>query len=272
MANGFVLSIQEDQIGNLWFGLREAASRYDGNSFTNLAYKEALPPEFAKTLHCKPGDLWFGARDGAYGYDGRSLIAMPLSRTDDDKNTQPANSPTPYSVYSIFKDKLGNVWFGTEQRGVCRYDGTSFSWIADKGLSSAAVRTIFQDQTGNLWFGNNGGGVFRYDGRTLTNFTNERGLANPDFSRTLKSKPGTLARIWAIVDDPVGNIWFGTIDAGAWRYDGKSLTNFTSHDGLSSDGIWTITRDKRGDLWFGTDHGDILRYDGKSFVSLAMPR
>ncbi len=272
LANGFVISIQEDQAGKLWFGLRGAASRYDGKSFTNIAYKEALHSDLATTFRSKPGDLWFGAPDGAYRHDGQSLVAIPLSQTDGDHKFQPANSPTPYSVYSIFKDKLGNVWFGTEQRGVCCYDGTSFSWLTEKGLNKAAVRSIFQDRTGTLWFGNNGGGVYRYDGTTLSNFTEEHGLGNPDFLTTLKGKPGTLARIWTIGEDQAGNIWFGTIDAGAWRFDGKSLTNFTARDGLGCDGIWTIARNRAGGLWFGTDEGVVLEYNGKSFSRLAGPQ
>ena len=82
----------------------------------------------------------------------------------------------------------------------------------------------------------------------------------------MKGKPGTLARVWTIAEDKTGNLWFGTIDAGAWRYDGKSLTNFTVKDGLGSNAIWTIYKDKAGNLWFGTDGGGVCKYDGKSFI------
>jgi len=269
LANDFVGAIQQDQAGNLWFGVRGAVSRYDGKSFTNFAFKEAIHSDLAKTTRNKLSDLWFGAPDGAFCHDGKSLVAIPLSERDSDHKFQPANSPTPYAVYSIFKDKLGNVWFGTEQRGVCRYDGASFSWWTEKGLSKAAVRSIFQDRTGDLWFGNNGNGVFRFDGTTLSNFTDEHGLGNPAFLTTLKGKPGTLARVWTIGDDQAGNIWFGTIDAGVWRYDGKSLTNFTARDGLGCDAIWTIARGRAEGLWFGTEQGGILKYNGKSFFTLA---
>jgi len=120
-----------------------------------------------------------------------------------------------------------------------------------------------------MWFGNNGGGLYRYDGRSLYNITQDRGLGNTGFLKGLNvtNQPGTLARIWSLAEDSTGNLWIGTIDAGAWRYDGKSLTNFTIKDGLGSNAIWTIYPDKTGNLWFGTEGGGIRKYDGKSFTN-----
>ncbi len=128
---------------------------------------------------------------------------------------------------------------------------------------------MFQDKSGNLWFGNNGGGLYRYDGKSLINFTEEKGLGNSEFIKGLKmtDQPGTLARVWTIAEDKAGNLWFGTIDAGAWRYDGKTLTNFTMKDGLTSNAICTIYKDKTGTLWFGTHTGGVCKFNGKSFIN-----
>jgi ligand-binding sensor domain-containing protein len=66
------------------------------------------------------------------------------------------------------------------------------------------------------------------------------------------------------LEDRKGNIWFGTIGAGVYRYDGKLFTNFTTKDGLVSDRVGCIYEDKAGNVWFGTE-GGASRYDGKSF-------
>ena len=61
-------------------------------------------------------------------------------------------------------------------------------------------------------------------------------------------------------------MWYGTIDEGVWQYNGKTLQNFTTKDGLSSNAIWTIYKDNSDKLWFGTDGAGVCQYDGTSFI------
>jgi ligand-binding sensor domain-containing protein len=65
--------------------------------------------------------------------------------------------------------------------------------------------------------------------------------------------------------DKAGNLWFGTKGEGLYCYDGKSFTNFTEKDGLSSNFIWSVLEDNAGGLWFGTADG-VSYYDGKNFT------
>lgn len=271
LTDNQVRTIQQDNSGNLWLETGNGVCRYDGSTFTPFPERPAIQIDyFGRTFSGTTEGLWFGARDGAFHYDGTSFTFLPLPLDESDKalrRSHPGANRTAYSVYSVLRDKSGNVWFGTEQRGVCRYDGKHFVWRRDKGLN-VAVRTIYQDRTGNIWFGTNGGGAFRYNGKTVTNVTREYGLENPDFPKTGKGKPGTLARVWSIAEDTAGNLWFGTIDAGAWRYDGKSLTNVTVKDGLNGNAVLSILRDTSGTLWFGFDGGGVCSYDGKSFINI----
>ena len=78
-----------------------------------------------------------------------------------------------------FKDKSGNLWFGTDGGGVSKYDGQSFTTFStSQGLANYTVWSITQDKTGNLWFGTQGGGVSKYDGHSFTTFSTSQGLAN----------------------------------------------------------------------------------------------
>lgn len=56
---------------------------------------------------------------------------------------------------------------------------------------------------------------------------------------------------------------FGTIDHGAWRYDGTSLRHFTAADGLTSPNIFAIYTDRRGDLWLAGS--GVFRWNGATF-------
>lgn len=73
--------------------------------------------------------------------------------------------------------------------------------------------------------------------------------------------------IRSIFHDTKGNYWFGTNDAGVYRYDGKSLVQFTVKDGLSNNQVQSIQEDKDGNIWFGTGLFNVSRFDGKSFTT-----
>ena len=270
LSNNQVQSIQEDSSGNIWFGTGMfGVSRFDGKKFITYTNKENLQINKGGETDWKstPSDLWFFAGGGVYQYNGNSIMYLPLNKPVNNSG-QSQGSPfnlSRYGVYSIIKDKKGNVWFGTQAEGVCRFDGTSFTWYTEKGLRGPAVLGLFEDSKGNIWFGNNGSGLFRYDGKSLINFTEEKGLSNKEFNVSGQSGPGTLARIYTINEDKNGNLWIGTVDAGVWRYDGLYFTNYTKQDGLTSNAINIIYKDRKGELWFGTDGDGICKFNGVSF-------
>jgi hypothetical protein len=46
-------------------------------------------------------------------------------------------------VRRIFQDRGGHYWFGTNDEGVCRYDGKAFVYFSNKdGLAGNAARGI----------------------------------------------------------------------------------------------------------------------------------
>ncbi|MDP1744943.1 MAG: two-component regulator propeller domain-containing protein [Bacteroidota bacterium] len=148
-----------------------------------------------------------------------------------------------------YKDRAGNLWFGTLGGGVSKYDGKSFTnYTSIQGLASNLVSCIIEDKIGNMWFGTSGGGVSKYDGRSFTNFTTEAGLANN--------------RVVSISEDKNGDLWFST-DAGISKYDpkikrgteAKSFNNYTTAQGLLSNTVICSLTDKKGNVWFGTDKG-----------------
>ena len=76
-------------------------------------------------------------------------------------------------------------------------------------------------------------------------------------------------RVWTILQDRDGFLWFGTDGGGISRYDGDKFVNFTTDAGLISNSVWAIHQDRAGFLWFGTD-GGISRYDGDKFVNFTI--
>lgn len=267
LADNQVINIQEDDLGNIWFGTGAfRISKFDSTKFTihtnNVKITNGTETDWKSTNN----DLWFYAGGGVFRYSNASLNYLPFDSSSSNAQTNAPFSLSRYGVYCILKDKKGNVWFGTQAEGVCRYDGKTLTWFKEKGLAGPAVLGLFEDSKGSLWFGNNGAGLFRYDGKTLTNFTEEKGLNNADFIASGKPGLGTLARVYSINEDNNGNIWIGTVDAGVWKYDGNNLTNYTTKDGLTSNAVNTIYKDKNGELWFGTDGNGICKFNGTTFT------
>jgi ligand-binding sensor domain-containing protein len=269
-----ITSIQEDKNGVVWFQGGVGISGFDGEKIitpTSRNYTSGHDRQLS------PGGLWFKgdalsrptgaeAQPGVYRYDGEAFtyLAYPLPQG------------TPYVTTDIAGGRSGRVWFSTTD-AVFGYNGHSFTVIDNEsvGLNESTgrlhVRAVFEDSKGRLWIGNNGIGVILYDGHTFTQFTQEKGLGflGPHGGRTVP-QPGdvtdgspTLHRVFSIGEDRTGNIWFGTVESGAWRYDGRSLRNYTAEDGLTSKDIIAIYTDRHGDLWLAGD--GVFKFNGASF-------
>ena len=160
-------------------------------------------------------------------------------------------------VRRIFQDSRGNLWFGTNALGVCRYDGDTLVYFSIyNGLSGHQVTGIIEDKRGNIWFSTNGG-VSVYDGKLFTSFTEKDGLSSNN--------------VRSIYEDKRGTIWAGTIK-GLCRYHREEGARFSEFPlpqadvsgqkpGFSTKLGSSIMEDKSGNLWFGTDGAGVYKYD-----------
>jgi ligand-binding sensor domain-containing protein len=125
------------------------------------------------------------------------------------------------------------------------------------GMVREFVRTMHQDTKGNYWFGTNGDGIIRYDGQTLEKMS--------------IAAVSSRIRVLDIIEDQVGNIWFGTSE-GLIKYDGNKFTTFSKKEGLPGDDeeIWSLTIDKNGLIWVGS-MGGVSHFDGARFIPFPLP-
>ncbi|MBK7940139.1 MAG: hypothetical protein IPJ82_25020 [Lewinellaceae bacterium] len=204
----------------------------------------------------KKGNLWFGTvSDGAVRYDGKTLTYLSTKDGLCDN-----------TVASITQDNEGNMWFGTHN-GASKYDGKTFTNFGIRKACMAPVVTFWRIKRGNIWAGTNHG-AFRFNGSSFSEFKiPELVIENPSYK-------WVAGKIWTLMEDKKGNIWFARDGFGACKYDGTSFTHFTSKDGLCSNIVSRIMEDKQGNIWFGTltsdfpkntKEGGLSRYDGKTF-------
>jgi streptogramin lyase len=216
------------------------------------------------------GDLWFnaGAEDGINRFDGINMNHLIFPKP---KNKNVGDADNTYGVTGISKAKDGKVWIAT-YAALFSYDGKMVSVFDKEKLNlkdneRLHIRSVLADSKGRIWIGNNGIGVLLMEGQTTINFSEKHHLIHPTSTRNgNKSGPGTLEHPFAIEEDSEGNIWFGDLYTGAWKYDGKTLTNYSIRNELSNPMIWTIYKDNKNDLLFGTVDGEVFRFNGTSFV------
>ncbi len=174
------------------------------------------------------------------------------------------------SVYSVFQDSKGFMWFGTED-GLNRYDGKNFRiFRPDPGdansLAGRWIEHIYEDSTGILWFGSMTG-LTRFDPQT-EQFLQYRFLADD-----IKSLSNDT--ITNIIQDPQRRyLWVGTLK-GLNRIDlsTKELVSWTDQqmEGIDlSSRINVILPDKDNNMWIGTDRG-LLKYlfEDEEFITIS---
>ncbi len=164
-------------------------------------------------------------------------------------------------IGSIYQDKKGNHWFGSNGNGVFQFDGKILKQFTKKdGLRSHNILSIQEDRKGNIFF-DTPEGVSRFDGRQ---FTSLKTVENNSGKNNWKSEPGDL--------------WFrmGWNNSGPYRYDGVHLYYLQFPKNKMEDefyskypnasynpyGIYTIYKDSNGNVWFGTSNLGIYQYDG----------
>jgi ligand-binding sensor domain-containing protein len=97
--------------------------------------------------------------------------------------------------------------------------------------------------------------------------TNNQTEQEPKLVRTMGTKN---ENVQCELLDKDGNLWFSIKGEGAYRYDGKSFTNFTTKDGLCNNYVGSIIQDKAGNILLGTNRG-ICKYDGNKFKPFPIP-
>lgn len=283
LSDSQVRSIYEDSNGRIWFECGTGISSYDGKKIITHNEKNF---DSIHNWQSEKEDIWFkgdesvgynGAETqaGVYRYDGNQISFHALPFISKKTNHFSLSVSTPF-----VKGKNGMIWFGT-YGGVFGYDGNSvpsylltnhqelknFTILNDQSLGFDPgffhVRSLFEDSKGNLWIGNNGIGVLIYDGNNTINFSEKKGLISQNSLRNggFSSPPGSLEHVFSIGEDRHGNMWFGDRDTGAWKYDGKTMKNYSKEDGLTCTHIWQIYNAKNGELWFAMDDGNVLKFN-----------
>jgi len=218
LPNNRIDEIKEDKSGIMYFTSyypKTAITKFDGSTFTTLS------PNPSNDWQLNSTDMWFRHsyenENKVYRYDGISLHELHLAK--------PPNLSNPFGIYSIYKDKKGNIWFGTNPVGVCRYDGKSFDWMKNNKF-----------------------------------YTRHKSIGGLD-----GKLDSDLDEYLSALKDDNNDLWFVTYRDGVWKYDGKKITQYVAQNNSKDITTFCIYKDNNGDLWLGTEKNGAYKFNGKSF-------
>jgi ligand-binding sensor domain-containing protein len=260
LQNNRIDEIIEDKFGNIYFigcHPNSTITKFHGQSFSKILATQT------NEWKLEANDMWLRnayQTEKVYRFDGNIFYELILPK--------PPKLTNPYEIYNIYKDKKGNIWFGTNPVGVCRYDGKSFEWITEEDVTefrnegANGVRSITEDKNGDFWF-NTENRYSVYDSITLKSnkfYTRHESIGSLDGKNT-----SGLNEYLSIAKDNNNNLWLATYRSGVWKYDGTIVTHYPVQKDSKDITIFRIYKDNNGCLWLGTHENGAYKFNGNTF-------
>ncbi len=213
----------------------------EGRSGDVVEEEASLPAALLSVFQAEDGSYWFGSHsDGVYHYDDGAVRRYTTKDglVDD-------------QVHGIQGDSSGRVYFDTPG-GVSCWDGQAMTTL--RPIDSSA--NVWRSEPEDLWFKGSWSvnSVYRYDGRSLFQLR----LPEFDLEATYGLKHDNPSYspfgIYSIYRDSQGRLWFGTLSAGVYVYDGEASMWITEKELTVLDdggvpGVRSIIEDKDRHFW-----------------------
>lgn len=279
LSDNYVYRILEDSYGRIWVGTYSGLNvlvnpQENPNKAVFVRYrneignpKSIFPGRIMSLYEDQDKNLWIGVENAG-------LCKVSLSNNIPGNNdftrfeNEPGNlsSLSAKTVYSIYQDHNGNLWFGTFDGGISVLNEQLNRFFhVHKVLGNAQSLSdnhvnVFCEDGDVLWIGTEGG-LNKWDRKknTFTSYT-----MNPYDNRSIGSNA-----VWAISKDREGNLWIGTWGGGLNRFDYKTqtfqrfLTDPQNPASIGSNNVFSIFEDSKGNLWIGTMGGGLNLFDRK---------
>ncbi len=263
LSNNGVKSIFVDAVGRVWIGTDNGLNKFEEASGTFTRFYPPRSPSSSPAMFpvYAMGEAYTGMRPSFWiGTQGMGVFRFdPAQSTFERFVADPARSTSLSGdiIRSMFTDRTGGLWIGTEGGGVSKLNAERQQAIRHlrhnpanvNTLSKGAVWSVTEDNTGTLWVGTFGGGL---NAVNLQTGVTSRYRYNAATANTLPEDDVSAVRV-----DRSGNLWVGTARSGLARLD-RSANRFTvfhaddRRNSISSNAIDEILETADGMLWIAT--------------------
>lgn len=259
-----VLCLFADDKQNLWIASTQGLLiKREENDYPVLFEGHSdIEPGFIDTIiQGKDGTLWFGANNGLFKLAPSSDVLKSV-------NDLFTSIDSEFIVSSLLEDLQGNLWAGTNNKGLFQFKEKEFKRVdfkANKTASIGSILSIIQDQRGYIWLGTSGIGAYRFSwdlsdiDEYQYNPQNDGSLSNNDVVQIFRSSNN--------------DIWIGTsFKLNKLEQISNTFQRYSTINGFANSSIKSVLEDKYQNLWVSTTSG-IYRYNNNNdrFVSF-MPQ
>ncbi|GAL70828.1 two-component regulator propeller domain-containing protein [Jejuia pallidilutea] len=292
LSQNTIIAIQQDSLGQIWFGTRDGLNKFDGSEFTIYRHQKDNPLSISNNdILCiekgHSGYLWIGTYLGLNKYNpktdsfktyktnnttiGNNIIwsvkeltnkeiwvGTPSGVSVYDKTIDALKSlDSGYQVYSIFESKSGIVYLGTNlglQQSTKHANG-NYTFEIIKGTENLIIQDFEETARGHLLLGTKTKSVIEFYPKTKS--------VHPYFNKT--ELVGKNKNVRQLLFDGKGNLWLGTYNGLQIANEEKHIItlhkNINDNESLSDNYIKALFKDKKGAIWIGTYYGGVTLWD-----------
>ncbi len=258
-SNVPVLAIKEDNLGRLiigtGIGLYVVKANFNNNRALKISY------DFINDIQIdSKNNIWAGTNNGLLFFKNQNINNIPVLKNKFIYDPRNGKSISKNIVKSLFIDKTGIIWVGTNGGGVNKIDPERKQFnhikktIDAKSLSYDKIRSMFEDSNKNLWIGTEGGGINILtkgnDDGNYSKFINLKTVLKPFAITELVNKKKILIgaeNVPSLYEIDISNI--DTIR----DIDLKPIRGITYS-------VFSLLEDSHENVWIGTYSGGIRRW------------
>ena len=232
--------IIQDSFGNIWIANYSMGIDFIAKSAASINTLQYMGKALEEVtgLYCDhQGNLWIGRDNLMSLYQNGKLMQT--------WNFSSYLSNSSSSIYVFEEDKKGNIWCGTSDNGVLKFNPHTHSFTRINYAQNLDVHALCENAQGKMWVGTEAG-IFSVE--------NDKINKEQELNRQMGKNP-TI--IYSIKEDNYGQIWIGTLDRGVFVFSKqmKLIVHLTEKNLLATNTINHIIKDADGGIWMATMRG-----------------
>lgn len=255
LGNNNISCITEDAEHRLWIGTYNGLNVFDKvtGKIQQINKSEFTNNAISKILVTRKGQILLGTDLGLYQYIPERDSCVLFTR-ETTKDVMPQTS-----VKSLLEDSKGNIWIGTWNEGLYRYDPEEGKYFAYPKMNEhKSAHVVFEDSHHRIWVGAWEEGLF------LLENPYDMDKVSWKIFRNNPGEQGSLADdvIYDISEDRNTNaLWVGTRSGlSILPYSSSSFKNYYPEESgysISGNEVTSIMCDHQGMMWLSMIGGGV---------------